>query len=109
MTFPDPLGVGHPASLVLALLSEGLCSLMVAAGLATRLAALPIVVSMSMVLLLVARGAPDADLQLALLYALVFGGVALLGPGRLSLDHALRERYEALMRRARRVATRVQS
>jgi putative oxidoreductase len=98
LSFPDPLGIGHPSSLVLALISEGLCSFLVAVGLATRLASLPILISMSMVVVLLAGGFPDADLQSALLYSLIFGAIAVMGPGRLSLDHAFRARYEQLFR-----------
>lgn len=97
--FPDPLGIGSPASFALALLSEGLCSLLVAVGLLTRLSALPIVLTMLMVLLMAARGFEGADVQSALLYALPYGALVLTGPGRHSLDHRLRARYSALTER----------
>lgn len=95
--FPDPLGLGHAASFVLALGSEGLCSLLVAMGIATRLSSLPIVFTMLMVLVMGARGFEGADVQSALLYALPYLALVLLGPGRFSLDHRLRNHWDRLV------------
>ncbi|MDI1479244.1 DoxX family protein [Polyangium sp. y55x31] len=97
--FPDPLGVGHAASFVMALGSEGLCSILVALGLATRLSSLPIVFTMMMVLVLGARGFEGADVQSALLYALPYVALVLTGPGRWSLDHRLQGRWDRLVAR----------
>jgi putative oxidoreductase len=106
-SFPDPMGVGHTASFALALLSEGVCSLLVASGLLARLASLPIVFTMAIVLLLAARGFEGSDVQSALLYALPYVVIALTGPGRWSLDHHLLTRYAQLWRRVRGGATNV--
>jgi putative oxidoreductase len=97
--FPDPLGIGHPASFIMALLSEGGCSVLVALGIAARLTALPVVFTMSMVLMLSARGFEGADVQSALLYALPYVSIALLGPGPYSVDARLGRFYDALFRR----------
>ena len=102
--FPDPLGVGHAASFALALLSEGACAALVAVGILTRVASLPILFTMAMVLVLGARGFAGADVQSALLYALPYGALALLGPGAYSLDARLAGRYEALFARWRRTS-----
>ena len=91
-SFPDPLGMGHGPSLVLAILSEGGCSLLVALGLATRLTCLPIVFSMLVVVALASSGFDAADLQAALLYSAIYIALAFLGAGRISLDHLLRAR-----------------
>ncbi|UJR83044.1 DoxX family protein [Sandaracinus amylolyticus] len=101
-TFPDPFGIGHPASFVLALLSEGLCSVAVAIGLVTRVSAAAIVLTMGTVLMLAARGLEGADVQAALLYALLYLLPIVAGPGHLSLDHRLRHRYGAIRRRVER-------
>jgi putative oxidoreductase len=97
--FPDPLGVGHQASFLLALISEGGCSALACLGLLTRLMSLPVVFTMGMVLMLGARGFAGADVQLALLYALPYLTLALLGPGAYSLDARLSSRYEAMLGR----------
>jgi putative oxidoreductase len=96
LSFPDPLGIGHGASLTLALAAEAGCSLLVALGVFTRLACLPIVVTMLMVLLLRARGFADADVESALLYAVLYGSIALLGPGPWTLHGWLRTPAAAL-------------
>jgi len=83
----------------LALLSEGLCSLVVASGFLARFASRPIVFAMVLVLVLAARGCEGSDVQSALLYALPYAVVVLTGPGRWSIDHHLLPRYEAQWRR----------
>lgn len=101
LAFPDPMGIGHAASFVMALLSEGACSVMVALGLLARLASLPIVFTMAMVLVLASRGFEGADVQSALLYALPYVVLVLTGPGRWSADARLASRYAALWERMR--------
>jgi putative oxidoreductase len=101
-SFPDPIGIGHAASFVLALLSEGACSLLVAVGLLARLASLPILFTMLMVLYLATQGFAGADVQFALLYALPYAAIVLTGPGRWSLDHRLLPMYDALFLRLER-------
>jgi putative oxidoreductase len=105
-SFPDPLGIGHAPSFVLALGSEGLCALLVGAGVLTRLAVLPILFTMAMVLVLRARGFEGADVQAALLYALPYVAIGLLGPGEYSVDARLAPRYEAALARMRTLAGR---
>ncbi len=85
-SFPDPLHVGAATSLGLAMFAELLCSALVVIGLATRLATIPVLVTMSVAALLVHGGAPFAKKELALIYALPFLTILLTGPGPLSLD-----------------------
>jgi putative oxidoreductase len=92
--FPDPIGLGSDVALILALISEGLCSLLVALGLLTRVASLPIVLSMVMVLRLALVGFEGADVQGAYLYGLPYLALVALGPGRFSLDARLAPFYE---------------
>ena len=97
--FPDPLGIGSAASFALALLAEGLCSVLVAAGFMTRLAALSVAFTMLMVLVMAARGFEGADVQAALLYTLPYATLIMTGPGRYSVDHRLRASYRRLHER----------
>lgn len=87
--FPDPLGVGSTASLSLALFAELFCSIAVALGLATRIAAVPLVVTMLVAAFVVHAGDPLGRRELALLYAVAFSALILTGPGRLSLDQLI--------------------
>jgi putative oxidoreductase len=93
VTFPDPMGIGHAPSFFLALATEGACSLLVAAGIGARVLSLPIVATMLMVLVVALQGFEGADVQAALLYALPYAAIVLCGPGPLSLDHRLRDRF----------------
>ncbi len=85
----DPLGLGPGVSLFLASSAEGLCSLLVALGLVTRLAALGPLSVMMTALLVVHAGDPWAKKEMAFLYLLGYGVIALAGAGRLSLDYFL--------------------
>src|SRR4051794_12234534 len=51
--FPDPLGIGSPASLSLAVFAEVVCSCLVALGLFTRFAAAVLAINMATAFLLV--------------------------------------------------------
>lgn len=90
--FPDPLGIGSEASLVLMIIAEVLCALAVAAGMFTRLATIPPIIGMSVAILFVHRGDPFGDWEKALLFLAGFLAIALIGPGRLSLDTKIRGR-----------------
>lgn len=87
--FPDPLGLGPELSMALMMLAELPCALLVAIGLATRLAALPLAFGLSVALFVFHAGDPFGDKQLALLYLVSFVAVLVLGPGRYSVDHLL--------------------
>jgi putative oxidoreductase len=83
----DPLGVGAGTSLLLAGSAEFFCSLLVAVGLLTRLAAIPPVVTMGVALVVVHAADPFAKKEMALMYFAAFLAIALAGAGRFSLDH----------------------
>jgi putative oxidoreductase len=86
--FPDPLGVGASASMMLTVLAEVVCAGLVMLGFYTRYAALPLVFAMGVAAFLVHAGDPFAKMELALLYAAGFLAIALVGPGRFSFDGA---------------------
>ena len=90
-TFPDPLGIGHTPSLVLAIFAEVICGMLLAVGLVTRLAALNLVVMMSVAFFLV-HGAiltgPKSG-ELALIHLAGFSALLFSGGGRFSLDAKL--------------------
>jgi putative oxidoreductase len=86
-TFPDPLHIGSAASLTLASGAELLGALLVTVGLFTRPAALSVLFTMLVAGFVQHAPDPWAKKELALLYAVVFGGLALTGSGPYSLDH----------------------
>jgi len=90
--FGDPLGIGSGLSLILVMFAEFVCAILVMLGLATRFAAVPIVIAMCVAAFVVhandpwtmAGGSPSK--QPALMYGIVFLSLALTGAGKLSLD-----------------------
>jgi putative oxidoreductase len=108
--FPDPIGLGSGWSLVLVVAAEFFCSLLIVAGLATRLAAVPVVVAMA-VAAFVAHAADPwtmgegarlfkageaqswASKEPALLFLTGFLTLVFTGPGCLSLDALLWSRW----------------
>ncbi len=87
--FPDPLGVGPQASLCLAIFAEFFCSILVVAGLLTRLAAIPQITTMAVAAIIIHRNDPFLKKEMALLYLTAWVLILLTGPGRFSLDHLI--------------------
>lgn len=85
----DPLGMGRAVTLWCALLAEVACPLLIALGLLTRLAALPVVFLLGVSMFLVHPGWSVAEGQFGWLLLIVFGTIALSGAGRYSLDARL--------------------
>ncbi len=84
--FADPLHVGSKLSLALAIFAEVFCALAVALGVLTRWAAGPVVFTMIVAAFIVNRGGGWDDKELALLYAVPFTTIMMIGPGRYALD-----------------------
>jgi putative oxidoreductase len=104
--FGDPIGLGAGVSLVLVVMAELFGALFVVLGLATRLAAVPVVFAMA-VAAFVAHGGDPWSMETAaqrffaneskswsskepaLLFLIPFLALVCTGAGRFSLDHAL--------------------
>ena len=84
-TFPDPLGLGQEASLVLVIFAEILAALLLTVGLMTRIAAAVLVIDMFVAFLMVHKAGMTGG-ELAFLY--LAGSVILViaGGGLFSLD-----------------------
>jgi Predicted membrane protein len=85
-TFPDPLGVGSQASLVLALFAEVICSLAFILGFLYRLALIPMIFTMLMAFFVIHGNDPFAIRELPFLYLILFLFLLFTGPGRFSVD-----------------------
>lgn len=84
--FPGVMGLSPSISLALAVFAEVLCSLFILIGLKTRLAAIPLVVTMLVAVLLVHQNDPFASQELGLLYLFLYLPLLILGSGKFSLD-----------------------
>jgi putative oxidoreductase len=110
--FGDPIGLGATPSLVLVMFAEFVCALLVVIGLATRFAAVPVVIAMG-VAAFVAHGSDPWTMeqgarlfmegkaqfwgskQPALMFLFAFLALIFTGAGRLSVDGLLRSRQPA--------------
>lgn len=85
-TFPDPLGIGSQASLILALFAELACPVGFIFGLLYRLALIPMITTMAVAFFVIHGADPFAVRELAFLYLVVFILLWITGPGRYSID-----------------------
>lgn len=93
--FPNPLHIGVLPSLLFATLSDGICTLLIIVGFATRWAALVCFINISVALVFVHHFAifgPQGDHgELMLLYLAAIVTLILAGPGRYSIDRRMGE------------------
>ena len=87
--FYNFLGMGSGFSLALAVFAEVICAALLVAGLATRLAAIPLMITMAVAFFLVHADDPVLDREVAMLYLVVYAVIYLIGPGRFSLDQLI--------------------
>lgn len=90
MQFGDPFGIGAGISLVLAAFAEGICSVLIILGLGTRLATIPIIITMATAAFLVHANDPFSKQELPLLYLLVYITLLITGGGRYSIDQKIK-------------------
>ena len=90
LSFGDPLGLGSTLSLYLVTFAELVAPVFIIVGFKTRIMALITSFAMA-VAAFIAHGAdPFAKKEMALLYLVGFLTVALMGPGRYSIDQRTR-------------------
>lgn len=95
VTFSDPLGVGTIPSLMMAIFAEVFCSILVILGLGTRIAVIPLIITMLVAVVLVHASDPFGKKELGLMYLTIYMFLIVVGSGKYSLD-------EWLLRRQRR-------
>ncbi len=84
--FADPFGVGSTTSLSLVVFAEFFCAVFIILGLFTRLAAIPLVVAMSVALFYAHKGQMFGDGEMSAVYLTAFLTILFAGPGNISLD-----------------------
>jgi putative oxidoreductase len=91
--FADPIGLGSTTSLILVILAEVGCSVLIVLGLATRLAVIPLAVTMAVAVFIVHADDPWSKKELAAVYLSGFATLFLTGAGRFALDPILWTRF----------------
>lgn len=85
--FPDPVHIGSHGSLIYAFISDAICSVLVAVGLGTRVAAFIIFVNLAVAFYFVHHHAfASGHAELIFLYAGGFLALVFTGAGSFSLD-----------------------
>ncbi len=84
--FADPFGLGPALSLILIVLAEVLCSALVVLGLWTRLAVIPLIIGMAVIVFMVKGDASFGEKELAVVYLLAFVTILFTGSGRFAVD-----------------------
>lgn len=87
--FADVMGMGPELSLIMAVFAEVLCAGLVALGLMTRLATIPLIITMIVAVFIIHADDPFSKQEFGLLYLMSFITLLLTGPGKLSLDQVI--------------------
>ncbi|WP_435577924.1 DoxX family protein [Gilvibacter sp.] len=85
MSFGDPLGIGSTLSFILTVFAEAICPILIILGLRTRLAAIPVIITMAVAAFIVHGNDPFANMEKALLYLVGFTAIALMGGGKYTI------------------------
>lgn len=87
--FADPLGVGVTASLALTVFAEVLCALFLIVGFASRLSAIPLIITMLVAAFVVHANDGLGKQELPLLYTVAYLVIAIAGAGKYSIDNLI--------------------
>lgn len=92
--FADPIGLGATFSLALAVFAEVLCSILLIIGLGTRLATIPLLITMLVATFIIHATDGFGKQEFALLYAVIYLTIALIGAGKYSLDYLISKKLK---------------
>ena len=84
--FGDPLGIGASPTFFLAVFADFLCAVFVLIGFKTRWASSPSIITILVAAFIAHAADPFVSKEKALLYAVIFTAIFLLGPGAYSVD-----------------------
>ena len=87
--FADPMGVGAEASLVLTVFAELVCSFLILMGFATRLAAIPLIITMFIAVFVIHSKDSFDNKELPGLYLAIYVLLLIIGSGRYSVDRLI--------------------
>lgn len=84
--FADPFGLGPEISLIMAIFSEVACAILIMIGFKTRVATIPLMITMLVAAFYAHWDDPFGKKELPLLYFAVFLLILIVGAGKYSLD-----------------------
>ena len=87
--FADPFGFGPQISLGLAVFAEVICSIFIILGLGTRLAAIPLIITMAVAAFYAHANDPFATKEKPILFLIIFVMLMVFGSGRYSIDRLM--------------------
>ena len=87
--FYNFLGLGSEFSFALVVFAEFICSILILLGLFTRFAAIPLIITMVVVLFDVKAGKSINEIEVPLLYMIIFVTLLFTGAGKYSLDYMI--------------------
>ena len=99
--FPSVFGLTPALSLSLTVFAEVLCSVLILAGFGTRLAVVPLIVTMLIAVLLIHANDPFSNKELPLHYLVTYLVLLITGSGKYSLDYLLYGRIPHNYRRVK--------
>lgn len=94
--FPSILGIGAQLSLTLAVFAEVFCSILILTGFATRLATIPLIITMLVAIISVHAADTFATKEKAILFLLLYVLLFFMGSGKYSIDHFIHSRKQTI-------------
>ena len=90
--FANPFGLGPEISLIMAIFAEVICAVLIMVGFKTRLASIPLIITMLTAAFYAHWDDPFGKKELPLLYICVFLGILVFGAGRFAIDQLVRKK-----------------
>ncbi|AWO00247.1 DoxX family protein [Chitinophaga alhagiae] len=87
--FADPFGIGKSASLGLTVFAELFCGILLVLGLVTRLATIPLIICMSVIIFMIHRTDGWGKQEMPVLFLAAFVVILITGSGKYSIDSAI--------------------
>jgi putative oxidoreductase len=87
--FGDPIGLGPATSLILVVFAEFFCSILIGIGLGTRLAAIPLMITMFVAAFIAHGPDPFGRKELSLVYLLFYLTLFVVGSRKYSIDYLI--------------------
>ncbi len=88
-SFSDPFHIGSPTSLALVIFAEFFCGVFILLGLFTRLACIPLIIAMVVIVFKIHNADFFGDAEKPTLFLLGYLALMFTGPGKVSLDRLI--------------------